>query len=79
LSAKEKKSSLIRKKQGAHDRQNGGRICRKKVYPSELKSWEFSQKAAQIFVSGASYPCLWQGASEDQKFAAKLTPPKTNF
>ena len=49
------------------------------IYPSEFKSWEFGQKAAQIFVSGASDHCLWQGASEDQKFAAKLTPSKTNY
>ena len=49
------------------------------LYTNEFKSWEFGQKAAQIFVSGGSDHCLWQGASEDQKFAAKLTPPKTNF
>jgi len=49
------------------------------IYPSELKSWEFGQKAAQIFVSGASDHCLWQGASEDQKFAAKLTSSKTYY
>jgi len=49
------------------------------LYPNEFKSWEFGQEAAQLFVSGVSDHCRRQGASEDQKFAAKLTPPKTNF
>jgi hypothetical protein len=34
------------------------------------------KEAAQIFASGASDHCLWQGASEGQKDAAKPTTPK---
>jgi len=34
----------------------------------------FDKEAAPIFVSGASDIAREQGASEDRKFAAKLTP-----
>ncbi|HSX04427.1 MAG TPA: HI0074 family nucleotidyltransferase substrate-binding subunit, partial [Rhabdochlamydiaceae bacterium] len=39
---------------------------------------EFDKEAAQFFASGASDHCLWQGASEDQKNAAKPTSSKTD-
>ncbi len=49
------------------------------TYREGLKNWEFDKEAAQIFASGASGIAHEQEASEDQKFAAKLTPTKTNF
>lgn len=47
------------------------------LYRNELEIWEFDKEAAQIFESGASDHCLWQGASEDRKVAAKPTQSKT--
>ena len=49
-----------------------------KIYRNGLKNREFEEEAAQIFASGASGHCQRQGASEDQKFAAKLTQSKTD-
>ncbi|HSX37744.1 MAG TPA: DUF4172 domain-containing protein [Chlamydiales bacterium] len=43
-----------------------------------LKNREFDKEAAQFFASGASDHCLWQGASEDKKTAAKPTSSKTD-
>jgi hypothetical protein len=48
----------------------------KELYRDNLKNREWGKEAAQIFASGASDPCLWQGASEGQKDAAKPTTPK---
>ena len=46
--------------------------------PREIEESGDAKEAAQIFVSGASDHCLWQGASEDQKFAAKPTQAETD-
>ncbi|HSX37915.1 MAG TPA: DnaA/Hda family protein [Chlamydiales bacterium] len=48
------------------------------VYRNNLKNREFDKKAALVFASGASDHCLWQGASEEQKNAAKPTSSKTD-
>ncbi|HSX37253.1 MAG TPA: hypothetical protein VLE95_00295 [Chlamydiales bacterium] len=49
-----------------------------KIYRNNLKNREFDKEAAQFFASGASDHCLRQGASEDQKNAAKPTSSKTD-
>jgi len=48
------------------------------LYRKNLKNREFGKKAAQILESGASDIVLEQGASEDPKFVAKPTSPKTD-
>jgi len=53
--------------------------AKQQEYPNKLKSWEFGKETAQILKSGASDIVLEQGASEDSKFVAKPTMPKTNF
>ncbi len=49
------------------------------LYREGLKKRELDQEAAQIFCSGASSFVQEQSASEDEKFAAKPTPAKTDF
>jgi hypothetical protein len=51
----------------------------KPLYRNNLKNREGGKEAAQIFASGASDHCLWQGASEGQKDAAKPTTPKIDY
>ena len=44
------------------------------LYTNNLKNREFGKEAAQIFVSGARDIAKGKDRSEDQKYAAKLTP-----
>ncbi len=48
------------------------------IYRNNLKNREFGKEAAQILGSGASDIVREQGASEDPKFVAKPTMPKTD-
>jgi hypothetical protein len=48
------------------------------VYRNNLKNREFGKEAAQILSLERATIAGRQGASEDSKSAAKLTPPKTD-
>ena len=49
------------------------------LIPNAGNKFIFDKEAAQIFVFGASDHCPWQGASENQKFAAKPTRLNMNL
>jgi hypothetical protein len=44
-----------------------------------LKKREYSKEAAQIFVSGTRVVLIDTARSEEQKYAAKLTPADSHF